>query len=359
MRILFLNTNIGYGGASKMMANVANIYASNHDVTFLTYRSDKVQQELDKRVKHVNRQLYNGKIKVFEIIGSIIYLHQYLKKEQFDAAVAFLHPSHYMLILAAIGTKTKVILSERADPYNRKNGSIFVRLVERVIHYADYYVFQSEGAMEAYPLKCRKKSRIIVNALPNRSYPIHHDSTAKKAIVNVARLEVRQKRQDVLFEAFELFCQKHDNYILVLYGDGPDEVILRKMVADLGLNDRVVFRGVSTTVVEDIVNAQIFVLSSDYEGLPNALLEAMAIGLPCISTDCSPGGARMIIENGENGLIVPCGDVKRLAEAFSILAENEELRNRFSARARDVMTKFNEESIRDAWNGLLEEVEER
>ena len=119
MKIVFFNTNIGYGGASKMLISVANSLSEEHDVTILTYRSAEIRQSLAKKVKVVFDPLYKNRCKPLENIGQIIALRNYLRKNRVDLIVAFLHPSNYMAVLAATGLKTKVLLSERGDPYSR------------------------------------------------------------------------------------------------------------------------------------------------------------------------------------------------------------------------------------------------
>ena len=356
MKILFLNTNIGYGGASKMMAEVANNLCRSHEVTLLTFRDSSLSQSLAPEINHVHNPLYSHKIKVLEMAGQIRALHKYLKRERFDLAVAFLHPSHYMLTLAAKGTKTKVLLSERGDPYSRRNGGLFVRAVEKVIQRADAYVFQSEGARDAYPKKCRKKGRVIVNALPKKELPRHCPETAEKVIVHVARMELIQKRQDVMLRAFARFLETHPDYTLRFLGDGPEEEDMKRLAEELGVAGSVEFLGACKNVPQLIVNAEMFVLTSDYEGLPNAVLEAMAVGLPCISTDCSPGGARMIIEDGQNGFIVPCGDAESLADRMSRLADDASLRKQYSERAVRSLDRFDQAAVNAEWQTFVEQI---
>lgn len=355
MRILFLSTNIGYGGASKMIVNVANSLSEKHEVTFLTFRSAEIKQKVAPSVQVVHKELYKSKIKPVEIIGQIYKLHSFIRNHNFDIAVAFLHPSHYLLTLACCGLKTKVLLSERGDPISRiKNGGIFIKVIEHIIHNADFYVFQSDGAKKAYPIKCQKKSEIIVNALPNIYYPKRNFKSIERSVVFVARFELKQKRQDIMVKAFKLFLQSHPDYVLRFYGDGPDEAYIKKLCNQLGISGSVKFIGESSNVLEEIVQAGMFVLTSDFEGLPNSLLEAMALGIPCISTDCSPGGARMIIKNEYNGFIVPKGDISEIANKMSILAEDERLRDMFSKRAMDVRKLFNQLDVSAKWNGVIE-----
>ena len=336
-----------------MMVDIANGLSKNHDIDFLTYRNDKVLQQLNNKVNHIHNTLYRNKFKPFENLGQIYILHKILKKSDYDIAIAFLHPSNYMLTLAAKGTKTKVLLSERADPYSRKkNGGFFVHCIEHVLHFADGYVFQSEGAKGLYPSKCRKKGVVIVNSIPD-VVAEHHITVRKKTIAHVARMEIIQKRQDIMLKAFKIFSQKHPEYTLEFYGDGPDENKVKSMVCEMGMDSRVEFKGAQRNILNLISDAEMFVLTSDYEGLPNALLEAASIGLPCISTDCSPGGARMVIENGRNGFVVPCGDYAALAEKMNIIVENKDIAKSFSLNAAEIKEKFNAEKIYLQWEKFI------
>lgn len=354
MKILFLNMHISYGGAEKMMVTVANKLAEKHDVTFLTFRKDEVLQPLSDVVHYIYNPLYKNRFKIFENLGQIIALHKYIKKEKFDLAIAFLHPAHYMLTVAAKGTKTKVLLSERADPTQRNNRNIFFRLLYWVLNKADAYVFQTEQAKAFYAKRAQECSAVIPNPIPDKKIPKAYSGERKKTIVNVARHEIVQKRQDVLIEAFERVSKKLPEYELHLYGDGPDEDLIRNLAEKSGAGNKIKLMGVSHSVLEDIKDGSLFVLSSDYEGIPNALLEAMAIGLPCVSTDCSPGGARVMINSGENGIIVPCANAEVLSEAMISLLENSELSEKFSKKATEVIEKFDKEKILNKWAEFIE-----
>ena len=357
MKILFFNANIDYAGASKMMVDVANSLSQKHEVAFLTFRSSEVTQNLSSRVNYVFDPLFKFKFKPIEMLGQIKALKKYLVVNEIDLIIAFLNPSNYMAIMAAFGTKTKVLLSERGDPTLRhKNRRVFRKFIKTMICKADAYVFQSEGACNAYPLHCRSKGEIIVNAIPNVTYPDYNPDNAKN-IISVARFETIQKRQDVLVKAFAEFSAKHPEYVLKLVGDGPNENEIKQLVDSMGLGKKVEFLGARKDVLELLSKSTMFVLSSDYEGLPNALLEAMAVGVPSISTDCSPGGARMIIEDGVNGLIVPCGDEKTLSDAMSLLADNEEMRNEFSEKAVYVKEKFNYKKVEAQWMSLVDRLQ--
>lgn len=361
MKILFINSGIYYGGACKMMASVANHMAKDNNVTFLTFRNNEISQPLDESITYTHNPLYSNKIKILENIGQIITLRRYIKKEKFDLAVAFQHPSNYMIAIATKGLKTKTLLSERGDPSSESNGGyksfnlILLKILTRFKRTSDFYVFQTEGAKKFYPKKAQENSVVIPNPLPDKDIPAPWQEERKKVIVNVARLENVQKRQDILIEAFNKVGKILPEYELHIYGDGPDEAMLKELAYNSDAKDKIKFMGVSRNVLNEIRDASLFVLSSDYEGIPNALLEAMAVGLPCISTDCSPGGARVLINSRENGIIVPCGDSEKLKDAIIEVLTNKELSKKISKNAVNVIETFNKEKILNMWSNFIKD----
>ena len=357
MNILFFHAGIGYGGASKMIVDVANHLSQTCNTTILTFRSNIEEQHLKKEVKHEFNTFSDSKIKPIQIIKQIQGLHNYLKDNKIDLVVAFLHPANYISVLSAMGTNTKVLLSERGDPISRSsNGGLFVHSIEKIIQMADYYVFQSEGAQKAYPMRCQKKGKIIVNAIPDVNYPDYQPKEDR--IVCVARLEIIQKRQDILIKAFKIFSETHPTYTLSLLGTGPDKDRIESLIQKEGLQDRVHLLGAINNVFEYVSESKCFVLSSDYEGLPNALLEAMVIGIPCISTDCSPGGARMIIEDGVNGFLVKPGDYEELAKKMSLIIDDKNIREAFTSLSKtSVKQKFNHVEVYKQWSDYISQIE--
>jgi glycosyltransferase involved in cell wall biosynthesis len=157
-----------------------------------------------------------------------------------------------------------------------------------------------------------------------------------------------------MLEAFKQVVEKHPEYTLKFFGDGPDEEKMKSYAEELGISQNVCFCGRSDNILEDISHSEIFVLSSDYEGIPNSLLEAMSLGLPCVSTDCSPGGARMLIKDGENGLLVPRGDEDALASAILRMIEDRDFAVSCGKRAAEVRERFALPVILSAWEKYIE-----
>jgi glycosyltransferase involved in cell wall biosynthesis len=254
-------------------------------------------------------------------------------------------------------TKTKVVLSERKDPFNynkKKKRYMHLRYI-----LADGCVFQTEGASKYFPRSVQDKSVIIPNFIELEKKEIIPSKLKKNRIAFVARFELKQKRQDIMVQAFKLVLKKHPNMKLVFYGDGPDMQTVKDMVSDYGLTDSIVFAGIVSNMDEVLKYSRMFVLTSDYEGIPNALIEAMSYGLPVVSTDCSPGGARLLINNKENGIIVPVGDVEKLAEAIIFLLDNPTTAELYGRRAQDVIERFKPEKILPRWQEYINTIIDR
>ena len=180
----------------------------------------------------------------------------------------------------------------------------------------------------------------------------------EKRIVMVARLH-ENKNQALVMEAFrEATRERFGDYRLSLYGDGPDRIKLQHLAASLGIDSRVEFKGNVKHVAEHIEKARIFVLASGHEGMPNSLIEAMSLGLACISTDCPCGGPRDLIEDGVNGLLIPVGDVGALRDAMVRLMESEELCDKLGTEAVKVRERFAPEVANARWKEYLEEIME-
>lgn len=358
MKLLFLNTNIGYGGASKMIVWVANQCAlAGHDVTFLTYRDKDVRQSLDSKVKLVHKQLENDGENV-NLLFTVKWLHRYIKVNSFDIGVAFLSPSILRMALAAKATGMKVIFSHRGDPYfESPTKSLKSKAVSWLntwaFEQANVYVFQTKMAQAYYGKSIRNRSMVIPNPIRPMQRTEVREGEIRKSFVAIGRLDLKQKRQDVLIDAFNLISPKYPNFKLEIYGDGEDESKIKAMSA---INPNILLMGKTSNVTEVIQNAWATVLSSDFEGIPNALLESMSLGVPSISTDCSPGGAAMLIRNNENGLLTPRGDIKALAEAMEYMINHPQEAEAMGNRALQVNNIYAENVIAKKWLDLIEKM---
>lgn len=355
MRILFIVRALGIGGASKQLALTANAFAERgHTVSVYTYCSNAVCDKLSAGVRYIPSDVYGKRT---EYLCAIPHIRQVVKREKPDVVISWRANAGCFTRLATIGLKCKVIYSERTDPYMET--SAFLKFATWVCGFSDGGVFQTEMARDYYK-RLAAKSTVIPNPFECRDLPtICPVQERRKEIACVGRFFMIQKRQDLLLEAFGKVRETFPDYKLVFYGDGVDMEKVKHMVKDRGLEQHVVFKGAVGNVIEEIRHSRLFVLSSDYEGIPNVILEAFAAGVPVVSTDCSPGGARVLIDNGRNGFIVPCRDSEAMAEKCVRLLADGELSGEFVENGRAKLKNFNYETIAGKWNDYVMSVKQK
>lgn len=349
MRLMFITASISYGGASKMLCFVAESLSKrghevcvanlNNTVNVTDYERTLAKDIILKRVCANNR--------VEEFLGLVRITKEYKP----DAIIAFLgFPNFYASIIGKI-LRIPAIISERGDPIRTQAKSRVKRFIfNKVINLADGAVFQTDGAMKYYGKRLQTCGTIIPNPIFVTDQFDEINEDREKTIVSVGRLDNEQKRYDVMLKAFSLFVKSFPEYTLKIYGRGTDEDIIKSWVdADSSIRDRVLFLGLTQNPMHDIAHDGIFVITSDYEGISNALLEAMAMGLPCVSTDHTPGGARLLIQDHVNGLLAPIGDYVEIAKQLEVFANDKVLAAQCGKEARKVIERFNPDKIIDSW----------
>ncbi len=351
-RVLFFTDKISTSGASKIITWVVNnVNIKDAKVSLVTYLPLEDQRQIIENVSRTNLSVQcESKIKRSLIV--VKELRKIFKREKTDLCIAFLPMESLYAILAAVGLKTKVIVCERSDPYLESNR--IVSLARYMFRFADGAVFQTEGARAYFPTLLQKRSVVIPNpAFRRNDFVIIPYQKRRNVVSYSGRLYIKQKRQDVLLKAFKKLIEKGHNLELIIYGDGPDRSQLVKLTKELGISGFVEFAGNVANVEELIGDSKMMVLTSDYEGIPNVIIEALQSGVPVVSTDCSPGGARVLIQNGVNGYIVQRGDYVALADKMEYLLNNNEIAQSMANKAIDITITFNEHDIIDMWRDYI------
>lgn len=344
MKIIFTIPGLGFGGAERVVSILANKMSEGHDVSIILVSGKKeAKYQISENVKIIPLEQKKSSVKTW------LNYRRVCKELSPDVNIAFLSDVGAVATMFLIGTGIPVIISERNDPSGAdQTPSMPVKILQKIATcFCKGYVFQSEGARSFYPRRARRNSCIILNPLELEKMPKRETDRIDNRIVSVGRLHP-QKNQKMLINAFANSNAK-DTHTLHIYGDGVLRDELSELITSLKMNDRIFLEGNSKQVHEDIKNSKLFVFTSDYEGLPNALMEAMVMGIPCISTDCSPGGARMLIDDKENGILIPCGDVERLtAELNNVISGVYDLEH-MSDRAKLLAEKTNIDQIVGEW----------
>ena len=282
-------------------------------------------------------------------IRRICNMRKVFKQNRDSILVAFGPDAAFFAVIAKWGLSMKLIASERNDPSLFGNGTVRKFAYPR----SDRIVFQTEDAKNYFPQKIQRKSEIIANPISDNLIE-PYEGIRKKTVVCVGRLE-KQKNHHMMIQAFAGFTKKYPEYTLHLFGKGSLQEELEQFSIQLGISKKVIFEGFRSDVLSQIRDAGMYILSSDYEGISNALLEAMALGLPVISTDCPIGGSRMCIENEKNGLLVPVKNVNDLTRAMRRLSDDSEFAQRLGEEAINIREKFSESTVTDSWKEVLNE----
>ena len=264
--------------------------------------------------------------------------------------VVSLGASYSLIAASGVFKKCKVLLSERNWPKAYYSAAEMAR-VERTYENATAIVFQTDDAKGCFKKEVQRKSVVIPNPAPD-NLPVWEGGESKD-IIYYGRLDA-QKRPEMALEAFEAFKEAHPGFTLEFYGVGSQESALRTAVVNKGLSGAIRFHGVSRQIHSIASKSRMYLNTSDYEGISNAMLEALSMGVPCVCTDCGGGGARLAIDNGKNGLLVLCNDAKAMAKAMSELVSNPSFAELLSKNAISSMSRFSKESVLSKWEEVLQ-----
>lgn len=352
MNVLFFAYLHGFGGAEKQIVMLANAMVKRgHDVTLLSVSANNQCYQLEDKVTY--RFLPDNRDGLLRIADRYKGIKQVLEDIRPDITVSFWYQTVYLTAMIRKKITGKILFSERGDPGDKEYGGLLGILRALTIPKVDGFVFQSRAAQSFFNKKVRDRSVIIPNPIIlNEASSIAEDRKIKR-IINVGRLHP-QKNQRILIEAFARVFEQITDYTLEIYGDGPLKNELEEYIGVLGLRKKVHIHEPTKDIQSIIKESSLFVLCSDYEGMPNVLIEAMALGVPCISTDYRPGSVKEIIDNRVNGIIVPPNDLDNLSNAMIEVIKNESLANYLSKNGMKSRDRFASESIYDKWETFLE-----
>lgn len=275
-----------------------------------------------------------------------------------DAAVlSFLQPSIPLTLLAAQGLPNRVVVSERADPYRLLKKRYGYNFIKKYYQRADAVVFQTNDAKAAYPENISQKGTVIFNPI-NDKLPEPYHGEREKYITTFCRVS-RQKNLPVLVSAFAGFHKDFADYRLKVIGEpqnDDDKAAFEetKALADkLGVKQYIDFMPFSSQVHRLIIRDAMYVNSSDYEGMSNAMLEAMAIGMPVICTDCPIGGANAVIDNNKNGILTEVRNAEEMCESMKKIASDKKFSDLLSLNASQIRNTLSLDNTAKKWMELL------
>lgn len=351
-KVLFVISNISFGGAQRVVWTLTQsmnrmgvepvVVALAHSTENYTLPADVKVIRLEQRS---NRQTFS----------TIAKMRKVIKTENPSVVISMGITTCLFSVPAMLGLKVVHIISERNDP-KHFDGKAWVGTASRALMKTGKgFVFQTEEARDFYPESIRGRGCVIPNPIMALNLPDAQPGADGKVLVTMGRL-AEQKNHRLLIDAFARLLKTRPDYKLQIYGFGELQAQTAAYIEEKGLQDSVFLMGAHNDVLTRIQSAEAFILSSDFEGMPNALMEAMAMGLPCISTDCPCGGPRYLIRQGENGLLVPVGDVEAMAAAMEQLAADPNLRCSMGTAAKQLREDLSADKICEKWLDFCEEV---
>ena len=355
-RIVFYIAGLQRGGAERVLADLANFFVHNdYDVTVFTDCLLEKEYYLEPGIRReVVGYEPTGK-RLTDMVKRITTIRKAYLRVKPDVVVSFIGKTNIRAVLASFGTGIPVIVSVRSGPQREYYSAAMKILAKCLFGFAAGTVFQTEGAKDWFGKRVQKKSVILANPLHDSVIRFRYDGARADEIVAVGRL-VEVKNYRLLLKAFAQIADKYPGTVLKICGDGPERENLLQYVKELAIDSRVLFMGDCDNVPDAIYRSRLFVLSSDVEGMPNALLEAMSMGLAVISTDCPCGGPRAVIQNGQNGILVPVGDDAALAEAIDRVLSNPGLEESLGKNAHKIQERLSPEKVNEQWREYIESV---
>lgn len=340
------------GGAERVLSILSTPFADAFDsVEYIMWLKSDVFYKIDSRVQLTFIQDKCGSANQLQ---KMIWFRKHVKQESPTVILSFMVMINFSTVASLVGTRTNIIVAERNDPRFFAHGKALRKIIDWSYRLpcVKKILMQTQNNKDYFKGTLKRKTDIIFNpVIMSENYIGAALNTPKDdLIVSVGRLE-SQKRQGLIIRAFAELKKTHPSYRLVIYGEGNRADELMDYACELMVDDSVSLPGRSDNVWDRIRHARAFVMSSDYEGMSNSLIEAMCLGLPCISTKVS--GATDLIEQGSNGILTDSGDWEQIYEALTKVVDDETYATSLGQSAVKVYEKLKLPVIEKQWIDIL------
>lgn len=355
MKIMFYTSSLGKGGAERVISILSNNLSVKYDIDIVVNTLKNCSYKINDNIKLIELDKKRTKLHFIRNIKRIFNTKKIIQKEKPDIIISFLPiPSYRILILKKKFSDIPVIVADRNDPAHEYKSLINKITMTILYARANAFVFQTEQQKQYFNEKIQNNSTIIYN--PIKDEFLRSSKTEKEnTIITIGRL-VKQKNHKILINAFSNISKNYPEYTLKIFGEGPFKRKLQKQINKLNMSKKIKLCGITNSVKEELEKAKIFILSSNYEGMPNALIEAMAVGVPCICTNCPCGGPKELINNGVNGILIDVNNAKQLEEQINFLIINEDVRNKLSRKSIKIREKLSTSKIVQEWEEYIKYV---
>ena len=357
--IAFYIGSLNRGGAERVIVNLAAYFHScGYKVTIVTKLQELVEYPVPEGVTRLLADIEGDEIsksRIKNLYRRIAKLRHIWKELHPDYIVSFIKKNNFMAIVSALGMRIPVVVSVRSNPA-REYPDMLTRMLVRILFSRSAgVVLQTKQAKEFFPISVQKKVIILPNSLSPQFLQQQHENNRQKEILWVGRMD-ENKNPKMLLRAFAQIADRYPDWILKYVGGGPLMEELKEICIRENLEKRVVFLGKTDQIPKVLSTGAIFVLTSKQEGMPNALIEAMVSGLAVVATDCPCGGPAELIENNENGILIPVDDENALIKALDKLMGDEACRVNMGKNAERLIDKVHPDIVNRQWMEYIESV---
>lgn len=361
MKIAIIVHSLEGGGAERAAVLIAQgLMTKKHQVSLITLFGQEFDfYRLPENLPRIALKVEGGSANLLQAVQNNLQRLRSLRRAidscQPDVVISFLDKTNVLTLIACLGSKYPLIVSEQNDPTQNDIGRIWNFLRRLVYPFATTVVSCSQGVDLNWNWLDSQRRTVIYNPLAVKTTESEEASIQlnpnQKKVVAMGRL-TPQKGFDLLLKAFSLINTKFLDWQLIILGEGEERKQLEQLIQKLEIDEQVIMPGLIDNPFPILKQCDLFILSSRYEGFGNVIIEAMACGLPVISTNC-PSGPKEIITSGDNGILVPNQEINSLAKAMADLMSNPERRQKLSKNAYFALSKFELDVIVNQWEKLL------
>lgn len=352
-------SSLNKGGSERVLVNLAEFfYSRGYRVTIVTQYQTENEYEISDGIRRVYSEITDeeiGKGRISNFMKRFQKLRGIWKKEKPDLILSFIGKNNMMAILTSRFLHIPTVISVRGEPKEEYYSSL-LRLAARILFpMADGIVLQTTDSKAFFSKSVQKKAVILPNSLNPSFIREVYQGERDKQIVAVGRVDAN-KNHRMIIKAFAALAEQYPEYELVIYGEGDLRQELLQEVKEIGLQDRIQLPGSISDVAGAIHKASVFVLSSNSEGMPNTLIEAMALGIPSIATNCPCGGPKDLITDGENGILTEVDNWEQLKDNLQKILSSKEFAEKLSKNASKIQDKLKPDLINQKWEAYFDKI---